>query len=109
MIIFQSSSNQYTENEKIALDKYKYEKEEKIRIFIDELEKNSTDEFQQRRILKLKNDFNDILDEDDDSHNIKESEGEWNIQFIFGYDINLIYVVFFWYFIYFILYILFLF
>ncbi len=76
LIIFQSSSNQYTENEKIALDKYKYEKEEKIRIFIDELEKNSTDEFQKRRILKLKNDFNDILDEDDDSHNIKESEGE---------------------------------
>ena len=76
LIIFQSSSNQYTENEKIALDKYKYEKEEKIRIFIDELEKNSTDEFQKRRILKLKNDFNDILDEDDDSHIIKESEGE---------------------------------
>ena len=76
LIIFQSSSNKYTENEKIALDKYKYEKEEKIRIFIDELEKNSTDEFQKRRILKLKNDFNDILDEDDDSHNIKESEGE---------------------------------
>ena len=65
-----------TKNEKLALDKYKYEKEEKIRIFIDELEKNSTDEFQKRRILKLKNDFNDILDEDDDSHNIKESEGE---------------------------------
>ena len=79
MIIFQSSSNQYTEKEKIALDKYKYEKEEKIRIFIDELEKNSTDEFQKRRVLKLKNDFNDILDEDDDSHIIKESEGEWNI------------------------------
>ena len=76
LIIFQSSSNQYTENEKIALDKYKYEKEEKIRIFIDELEKNSTDEFQKRRIMKLKNDFNDILDEDDDSHNIKESEGD---------------------------------
>ena len=76
LIIFQSSTNQYTENEKLALDKYKYEKEEKIRIFIDELEKNSTDEFQKRRILKLKNDFNDILDEDDDSHNIKESEGE---------------------------------
>ena len=68
LIIFQSSSNQYTENEKLALDKYKYEKEEKIRIFIDELEKNSTDEIQKRKILKLKNDFNDILDEDDDSN-----------------------------------------
>ena len=76
LIIYQGSSNQYTKNEKLALDKYKYEKEEKIRIFIDELEKNSTDEFQKRRILKLKNDFNDILDEDDDSHNLKESEGE---------------------------------
>ena len=75
LIIFQSSSNQYTENEKIALDKYKFEKEEKIRIFIDELEKSSTDEFQKRRILKLKNDFNDILDEDDDS-DIKNNEGE---------------------------------
>ena len=68
LIIFQSSSNQYTENEKLALDKYKYEKEEKIRIFIDELEKSSTDETQKRKILKLKNDFNDILDEDDDSN-----------------------------------------
>ena len=75
LIIFQSSSNQYTENEKIALDKYKFEKEEKIRIFIDQLEKSSTDEFQKRRILKLKNDFNDILDEDDDS-DIKNNEGE---------------------------------
>ena len=75
LIIFQSSSNQYTENEKIALDKYKFEKEEKIRIFIDELEKSSTDEFQKRRILKLKNDFNDILDEDGNS-DIKNSEGE---------------------------------
>ena len=75
LIIFQSSTNQYTENEKLALDKYKYEKEEKIRIFIDELEKNSTDEFQKRRILKLKNDFNDILDEDGNS-DIKNSEGE---------------------------------
>ena len=73
LIIFQSSTNQYTKNEKMALDKYKYEKEEKIRIFIDELEKNSTDEYQKRRILKLKNDFNDILDEDDDS-NIKEDK-----------------------------------
>ena len=75
LIIFQSSTNQYTENEKLALDKYKYEKEEKIRIFIDELEKSSTDEFQKRRILKLKNDFNDILDEDGNSY-IKNSEGE---------------------------------
>ena len=75
LIIFQSSTNQYTENEKLALDKYKYEKEEKIRIFIDQLEKSSTDEFQKRRILKLKNDFNDILDEDDDS-DIKNNEGE---------------------------------
>ena len=70
LIIYQGSSNQYTKNEKLALDKYKYEKEEKIRIFIDELEKSSTDEFQKRRILKLKNDFNDILDEDDNSEEV---------------------------------------
>ena len=75
LIIFQSSSNKYTENEKIALDKYKYEKEEKIRIFIKKKKKNSTDELQKRRILKLKNDFNDILDEDDDSK-IKENNDE---------------------------------
>ena len=78
LIIFQSSSKQYTKNEKIALDKYKYEKEEKIRIFIDELEKNSTDEFQKRRILKLKNDFNDILDEDDNS-NVNKSNAVGNL------------------------------
>ena len=67
LIIYQGSSNQYTKNEKLALDKYKYEKEEIIRNFIDELEKSSTDELQKRKILKLKNDFNDILDEDDNS------------------------------------------
>ena len=70
LIISQSHSNQYTENEKLALDKYKYEKEEKIRNFIDELEKSSTDELQKRKILKLKNDFNDILDEDDNSEEV---------------------------------------
>ena len=78
LIIFQSSSNQYTENEKLALDKYKYEKEEKIRNFIDELEKNSTDEIQKRKILKLKNDFNDILDEDDNS-NVNKSNAVGNL------------------------------
>ncbi len=75
LIISQSHLNQYTENEKLALDKYKYEKEEKIRNFIDELEKSSTDELQKRKISKLKDDFNDILDEDDNS-NIKSNEGE---------------------------------
>ena len=78
LIIFQSSSNQYTENEKLALDKYKYEKEEKIRNFIDELEKNSTDEIQKRKILKLKNDFNDILDADDNS-NVNKSNAVGNL------------------------------
>ena len=70
LIIYQGSSNQYTKNEKLALDKYKYEKEEIIRNFIDELEKSSTDELQKRKILKLKNDFNDILDEDDNSEEV---------------------------------------
>ena len=78
LIIVQSSSNQYTKNEKLALDKYKYEKEEKIRNFIDELEKNSTDEIQKRKILKLKNDFNDILDEDDNS-NVNKSNAAGNL------------------------------
>ena len=75
LIISQSHSTQFTKNERLALDKYKYEKEEKIRNFIDELEKNSTDELQKRKISKLKDDFNDILDEDDNS-NIKSNEGE---------------------------------
>ena len=70
LIIYQGSSNQYTKNEKLALDKYKYEKEEIIRNFIDELEKSSTDELQKRKILKLKSDFNDILDEDDNSEEV---------------------------------------
>ena len=70
LIIYQGSSNQYTKNEKLALDKYKYEIEEIIRNFIDELEKSSTDELQKRKILKLKNDFNDILDEDDNSEEV---------------------------------------
>ena len=70
LIIYQGSSNQYTKNEKLALDKYKYEKEEIIRNFIDELEKNSTDEYQKRKVSKLKDDFNDILDEDDNSEEV---------------------------------------
>ena len=68
LIILQSPSNKYTENEKEALKKFKYEKEEKIRNFINEIEKNSTDEIQKRKIQKLKDDFNEILDEDDDEN-----------------------------------------
>ena len=78
LIISQSHSTQFTKNERLALDKYKYEKEEKIRNFIDELEKNSTDEIQKRKILKLKNDFNDILDEDDNS-NVNKSNTAGNL------------------------------
>ena len=77
LIIFQSTSNKYTDQEKNALDKFKYEKEEKIRIYINELEKGSTDEFQKRKIVKLKNDFNEILDEDDNSM-IKENNTSTN-------------------------------
>ena len=77
LIIFQSSSNKYTNEEKTELDKFKYEKEEKIRIYLDNLEKTSNDEFQKRKVVKLKNDFNDILDEDDNSvrkdNNIEEN------------------------------------
>ena len=75
LIISQSHSTQFTENERLALDKYKYEKEEKIRNFLDALEKSSTDELQKRKISKLKDDFNDILDEDDNS-NIKSNREE---------------------------------
>ena len=75
LIISQSHSNQFTENERLALDKYKYEKEEKIRNFLDELEKSSTDELQKRKVSKLKDEFNDILDEDDNS-NIKSKREE---------------------------------
>ena len=73
LIILQSSSNKYTENEREALNKFKYEKEEKIRNFLEELEKKQVDEIQKRKIQKLKNDFSEILDEYDDEENEKNS------------------------------------
>ena len=66
LIILQKSSYNYTENERKALDKFKSEKEEAIRTLIDKLEKNLTDEIQKRKILKLKNSFNKILNEDEE-------------------------------------------
>ena len=69
LIILQSSSNKYTENEREALNKFKYEKEEKIRNYLEELEKKQTDEIQNRKMQKLKNDFSEILEEDEDEKN----------------------------------------
>ena len=66
-IIFQTSSNNYTENEQKALDKFIIEKKDKIKIYLDELEMNIIDEIQKRKILKLKNDFNEILYEEENS------------------------------------------
>ena len=62
LIILHSSSHNYTENEQKEISKYKFEKKDKILIFIDELEKTTTDEFQKRKVIKLKNDFNEIID-----------------------------------------------
>ena len=68
LIITQSFSGKFTENELKALNKFKFEKEDKIRTFIDELEKTSNDELQKRKIKRLKDDFYDILDEDENSN-----------------------------------------
>ena len=57
--------NNYTENELKAIQIFKNEKEHKITAFINELEKNSIDELQKRKIIKLKNDFNEIINEED--------------------------------------------
>lgn len=64
LIIVHSSINNYTENEKKAIDNLKFEKKDKIIIFIEELEKSSTDEIEKRKVLKLKNDFINIIDDD---------------------------------------------
>ena len=63
LIILHSSSNNYTENEQKAITKFKFEKKDKILVFIDELEKTITDEIQKRKVIKLKNDFNEIIDD----------------------------------------------
>ena len=70
LIITQSFSGKYTENEIKALNEFKYEKEDKIRVFIEELEKTSTDEFQKRQVSKLKEIFYEVLDDDENSESI---------------------------------------
>ncbi len=70
LIIKQSYSGKYTEKEIKALNRFKYEKEDTIREIIDKLEKESKDEFQKRKIEKLKGEFYDALDEDDNSESI---------------------------------------
>ena len=67
LIILQESSNNYTENEQKALNKFKAEKKDQIKVFIEELIKNSIDEMQKRKIFKLKNVFNEIIIEEGDS------------------------------------------
>lgn len=70
LIIFQSFTGKYTENEIKTLNKYKYEKEDKIRDILDKLQKESTDEIEKRKIEKLKEEFYDVIDDDDNSHSI---------------------------------------
>ena len=85
LIITQSFSGKYTEDEIKALNKYKYEKEDKIRVFIEEMEKTSTDEIQKRKVTKLKKEFYDVLDEDENSdsiHNLNNSSNNENNQVI---------------------------
>ena len=65
LIVIQLSINNYTENELKAIQIFNNEKEHKITAFINELEKNSIDELQKRKIIKLKNDFNEIINEED--------------------------------------------
>ncbi len=74
LIILQESLNKFTENEQKALYKFKNEKQEKIRILINELEKDSIDEIQRRKVLKLGNEFNEILKgiENSESSDLKE-------------------------------------
>ena len=68
LIMLQTSSNNYKENEQKALEKFKIEKKDKIKIFIDELEKNIIDEIQKRKILKLRKDFNEVIYEEENSN-----------------------------------------
>ena len=65
LIVTKLSSKQYTENEIKALNTFKCEKEEQIREIIEEFEKSLTDEIQRRKIAKLKEEFYDVLDEDE--------------------------------------------
>ena len=70
LIITQSFSGKFTENELKGLNEFKNEKEDKIRVFIEELEKTSTDEIQKRKVTKLKEIFYDVLDDDENSEPI---------------------------------------
>ena len=67
LIITKSFSGNYTEKEIKALNEFKYEKEDNIRHFLEDLEKESKDEIQKRKIKRLKDEFYDVLDEDDNS------------------------------------------
>ena len=81
LIIIKTFSGNYTENEIIALNQFKYEKEDEIREFIDKLEKEAIDEIQKRKIKRLKDELYDILDEYDNSdsnYSLRDSSYEDN-------------------------------
>ena len=88
LIISKSFSGNYTEKEIKCLNEFKYEKEDNIRNFIEDLEKESKDEIQKRKIKKLKDEFYDVLDEDDNSVPIsyidKSSNNEENKEIQIG-------------------------
>ena len=88
LIISKSFSGNYTEKEIKCLNEFKYEKEDNIRNFIEDLEKESKDEIQKRKIKKLKDEFYDVLDEDDNSVPIsyidKSSNNEENKEIEIG-------------------------
>ena len=88
LIITKSFSGNYTEKEIKCLNEFKYEKEDNIRNFIEDLEKESKDEIQKRKIKKLKDEFYDVLDEEDNSVPIsyidKSSNNEENKEIEIG-------------------------
>ena len=70
LIISQSLSGKFTEDELKTINKYKYEKEDIIRETIEDLEKTATDEIQKRKIQRLKDEFYEVLDDDEKSAHI---------------------------------------
>ncbi len=70
LIISQSLSGKFTEDELKTINKYKYEKEDIIRETIEDLEKTATDEIQKRKIQRLKDEFYEVLDDDEKSEHI---------------------------------------
>ena len=72
LFISQSLSGKFTEEELKTINKYKYEKEDKIRENLEDLEKTAIDEIQKRKVEKLKEEFYEVLDEDENEDNKSE-------------------------------------